>query len=229
MNYTRSSLFHQLTCVAGMGRDGGKQEFALQFHAETDGLRHIARTPGIYVQAKKTRSVKNQRRQKAERGANRRRGGRATSLPIAAAVGRPSNDVQQELRRLRARVVRLEQENGRLRGRVRELEGGDQPAPLKRVKTEGLVVSTTMLAPPLVPKAPPRPQLIPIPSELKFGAFDEDFLQSMELLKSLTPRAAPLSNGCSTKRPRSDSTTSLADFLNAFGDFAPTPDLTDSS
>jgi hypothetical protein len=58
---------------------------------------------------------------------------------------------------------------------------------------------------------------------------DEDFLQSMELLKSLTPRAAPLSNGCFTKRPRSDSTTSLADFLNGFGDFAPTPDLTDSS
>lgn len=86
-----------------------------------------------------------------------------------------------------------------------------------------------MLAAPLVPMAPPRPQLIPIPGELNFGAMDEDFLQSMELLKSLTPRAAPLSNGCSTKRPRSDSTTSLADFLNGFGDFAPTPDLTDSS
>jgi hypothetical protein len=91
------------------------------------------------------------------------------------------------------------------------------------VKTEeGLAVSTTMLAAPSASMGPPRPQLVPISGELSFGEMNEDLLLEMEVLKTLTPRVglSPLRSDCSTRRPRSDS---LVDFLNGFGEAAPTP------
>lgn len=175
---------------------------------------HIGRTPGIYVQAKKARSVVDQRRRKAEREAKRARGATSAAVPVAIAVGIPSGDAQ-ELQRLRARVARLERENGKLRGRVQQLEEGQEQGQgaLKRVKTGGLAMTTTA---PLVPMIPRRPQLVRIPSDLELVEMDEDILQSMEFLKTLTPRVSVTPCG----RPRSDS---LADFLNGFGDFATTP------
>lgn len=173
---------------------------------------HIGRTPGIYVQAKKARSVVDQRRRKAEREAKRARGATSAAVPVAIAVGKPSPS--QELQCLRARVARLERENGKLRGRVEELEEGQEQGQgaLKRVKTEGLAMTTTA---PLVPMMPRRPQLVRIPSDLELVEMDEDILQSMEFLKTLTPQVSATPCG----RPRSDS---LADFLNGFGDFATT-------
>jgi hypothetical protein len=225
-----------------MGRDGGTicQEFILEFHADYEDTRHIAPTPGIYVQAKKTRSVVDQRRRKAERKAKRAKAATSAAFPVAAAAVCPSSE-QQELQQLRACVARLEQENGKLRGRVRELEDRQQEdcdgqqqhhhqqqqGPLKRLKTKGLessIITATPQSSQLVPMDPPRPQLIripSIPSDLNSVQMDEDLLQSMELLKTLTPRfgLTPQINDCS-KRPRSDS---LADFLNGFGDFPSTP------
>lgn len=98
------------------------QEFCLAFLATSDNEEHGAITPGIRVQAKKRRSVLDQKRRKLER-----------EIKAGVHVDGSSSSEMTQMKALLKRVTelekekgQLEKENGQLRGKVQKLESANQ-------------------------------------------------------------------------------------------------------